>query len=100
MNTPPARPAVQAGDVRPDFGAVASTGQLDHLIGALLTIALITAVGMLVVCAVTWAVATGCGSWQAATRARTGVLVALAGATLTGGALAWTNWLLHTGAAL
>ena len=91
---------VAISEVAPDFGAVTSTGGVDDLIGALLTIALITAVGVLIVCAVTWAIATGTGSWQAAARARTGIPVALAGAALTGGALAWTNWLLDTGAAL
>ncbi|QAY68777.1 DUF6112 family protein [Xylanimonas protaetiae] len=86
--------------MRPDFGAVTNTDQIAHLIGGLLTVALITAIGVLIVAAVTWAIATGTGAWQTATRARTGVLVALAGATLTGAALAWTNWLLNTGAAL
>ena len=100
MNTYLSTRAVRAGEVGPNFGAVTAAGQLEHVIGALLTLALITAVGVLIVCAVTWAIATGTGSWQTATRARTGILVALAGAALAGGALAWTNWLLHTGAAL
>ncbi|MEU2200592.1 DUF6112 family protein [Isoptericola sp. NPDC019482] len=86
--------------VGPDLGAVAAQGQLADLIGALLTIALIVAVALLIACAITWALATTNGSWQTAARARTGVLVALGGATLTGAALAWTNWLLDTGASL
>ena len=40
------------------------------------------------------------GGWHTAQKAKTGVLVALAGATLTGGALAWANWLLDLGAHL
>ncbi|MFH5824722.1 DUF6112 family protein [Georgenia sp. AZ-5] len=90
----------QAQPVGPDFDAVAATEQLSHIIGALLTVGLITAVGMLIVCAITWAVASSSGAWHSAARARTGVLVAIGGATLTGGALAWTNWLLHTGSTL
>ncbi|WP_448071151.1 DUF6112 family protein [Georgenia yuyongxinii] len=86
--------------VGPDFDAVATTGQLSQIIGALLTIGLLTAVGMLIVCAIAWAIATASGSWHGANRARTGVLVAIGGAALTGGALAWTNWLLHTGSTL
>ncbi|MGO1316496.1 MAG: DUF6112 family protein [Cellulomonadaceae bacterium] len=86
--------------VAPDFGAVAGANDLPRVVGALLTIGLITAVAMLLVSAIAWAIATGTGSWNTAMRARTGVLVALGGATLTGGALVWTNWLLDTGAAL
>ncbi len=100
MITPTSHRAVGADEVAPDFGAVTAAGELADLIGALLTVALITAIGVLIACAITWAIATDTGSWQTATRARTGILIALAGAALTGGALAWTNWLLETGAAL
>jgi len=91
---------MSAHAVRPDFDAVTGTEQMAHLIGGLLTVTLITAVAVLVVAAVAWAIATSTGSWQAAARARVGVLVALAGAILAGGAVTWTNWLLDTGAAL
>ena len=92
--------APQAGAVAPDFGAVAAAGGLERIVGALLTVALIAAVAMVVVCAITWAISSSTGSWHTAARARTGVLVAAGGAALTGGALAWANWLLHTGASL
>ncbi|MFH5823108.1 DUF6112 family protein [Georgenia sp. AZ-5] len=91
---------LRAGPVRPDFAAVAATGELERVVGALLTVALITAVAMVVVCAAVWALTAHTGNWSTAARARTGVLVALAGAGLTGAALAWTNWLLDTGARL
>lgn len=86
--------------VGPDFGAVAAADDLARVIGALLTIALITAVALLIVCAITWAIAASSGSWHTVARARAGVLVAIGGAALTGGALAWTNWLLDLGATL
>jgi hypothetical protein len=86
-------------DVAPDFSAIAGTATPD-VVGALLTIALVTAVAMLVVSAATWAVAASSGSWQIVGKARAGVLVALGGAALSGGALAWTNWLIHTGTQL
>ncbi|QAY63539.1 hypothetical protein ET495_10090 [Xylanimonas allomyrinae] len=86
--------------VTPDFGAVAAAGDLSAVIGALLTIALTVAVATLIVCSVTWAIAAGTGAWQVTARARTGVLVALGGAALSGGGLAWLNWLLNTGAHL
>ena len=84
----------------PDFGAVGGSGELRQIVGALMTFALITSVLMLVVCAATWAVASSNGSWQAASKAKTGLFVALGGALLTGSALAWANWLLDVGASL
>lgn len=86
--------------VGPDFGAVGGSGQLRLIVGALMTFALITSVLMLVVCAATWAVASANGSWQAASKAKTGLFVALGGALLTGSALEWANWLLGVGASL
>lgn len=86
--------------IGPDFGAVGGSAQLRQIVGALLTFGLITAILMVVVCAAMWAVASSTGSWQAASKAKAGVLVALAGAVLTGCALAWANWLLNLGASL
>ena len=86
--------------VGPDFGAIGGSGQLRQIVGALLTFGLLTAVLMVVVCAATWAVASSNGGWQAAGKAKTGMLVALGGAVFTGGALAWANWLLDLGATL
>lgn len=86
--------------VAPDFGAVAATGELTRVIGALLTITLVVAVGSLVVCAVTWALTASTGHWHTVSRARTGVWVALGAAALAGAALAWTNYLLDVGAGL
>ncbi len=55
---------------------------------------------MLVVSATTWAIASSPGSWHTAQKAKAGCFVALGGATLTGAALAWANWLLDIGAHL
>lgn len=86
--------------VGPDFGAVGGAGELGAIVGALLTYGLVVAVLMVVVCAVTWGVASAHGSWRAASKAKTGLFVALAGTGLTGGALAWASWLLDLGATL
>lgn len=86
--------------VSPDFGAVGGAGDIRTVVGALLTYGLVVAVLMLIVSATTWALATNSGSWHTAQKAKTGVLVAIAGATLTGGALAWANWLMDVGAHL
>ena len=83
-------------NVAPDFSAVAGTAFGD-VIGALLTFALLTAVAVLIGSSIVWAVAASSGSWQTVSKARTGVLVALGGAALTGGALAWGGWLLTLG---
>jgi hypothetical protein len=86
--------------VGPDFGAVGGSSQLRAIVGALLTYGLIVAVLMVIVCAATWSIASAQGSWQTATKAKVGLFVALGGAALTGGALAWANWLLDVGATL
>lgn len=86
--------------VGPDFGAVGGSSQLRAIVGALLTYGLIIAVLMVVICAATWAIGSTQGSWQTASKAKTGLFVALGGGVLTGSALAWTNWLLDVGATL
>lgn len=86
--------------VGPDFSAVGGANDLRTIVGALLTYGLIIAILMLVISAATWAVAANSGSWHTAQKAKLGCLVALGGATLTGAALAWADWLLDVGAHL
>lgn len=86
--------------VFPNFGALDGAGQLRAVIGALLTVVLIIAVLMLIVCAVTWAVSSAHGNYQAATKARTGLFVAIGAAALAGAGVAWMNFLLGVGASL
>ncbi|PUB20866.1 hypothetical protein C8K30_11577 [Promicromonospora sp. AC04] len=88
--------AVLFAGVGPDFGAVTGSG-LYPIAGAFLTITLVIAIAMLAICAFVWAVATAVGSWQVTSKARIGVLLAVAGAVLAGGALAWLNWLIDLG---
>jgi hypothetical protein len=87
-------------EVGPDFGAVGGAGDLRAIVGALLTYGLIIAVLMLVISATTWAIASNSGSWHAVQKAKVGCFVSIGGATLTGAALAWANWLLDIGAHL
>jgi len=84
----------------PDFGAVGGSADLGAIVGALLTYGLIIAVLMLVIAATTWAVASSAGAWHTAQKAKLGCFVAIGGATLTGAALTWANWLLDIGAHL
>ncbi|MHB1235636.1 MAG: DUF6112 family protein [Microbacteriaceae bacterium] len=92
--------AAPMASVFPNFGAVDGAGQLKAVIGALLTFVLIIAVLMLIVCAVTWAVSSSHGNYQASTKARTGLWVALGAAALAGAGVAWMNFLLGVGATL
>ncbi|GAA1873906.1 DUF6112 family protein [Myceligenerans crystallogenes] len=82
--------------IGPDFAAVTGSG-FGEVVGALLTYTLLTAVATLIGSGLTWAVAASLGSWQIVAKARTGVLVALGGAVLAGGTLAWGGWLLDLG---
>ena len=84
-------------NVGPNFGAVGGSGDLRAVVGALLTYGLIVAVLMLVVSAVTWAIASNSGSSHTAQKAKLGCFVAIGGTTLTGAALPWANWLLDIG---
>lgn len=86
--------------VGPDFGAVGGSSHLRAIVGALLTYGLIVSVLMVIICAAAWAIGSSNGSWQTAGKGKTGLFVALGGAVLTGGALAWANWLLDVGATL
>ncbi|GGM41318.1 hypothetical protein GCM10010102_41060 [Promicromonospora citrea] len=82
--------------IGPDFSAVAGT-RLLPIIGALLTITVLIAVAMFVICAFVWPIASATGNWQATSKARTGLLGSLIGGVISGGALAWTNWLIDLG---
>jgi uncharacterized membrane protein len=92
--------AVAAVGVYPNLNGVGGAGQFGTVIGALMTIVLIVAVLMIVVCAATWAVASAHGNYQTATKARTGLLVAIGAAALDGAGIAWINFLLNIGPSL
>ena len=83
--------------VFPDFDGLGGIGDLRAVAGALLTFVLIVAVLMLILSAIIWVIATAHGNYAAASRARTGVLVALGAAALAGGGVAWMNWLINLG---
>lgn len=87
-------------DVFPDFGSVGGTTDLREIVGALLMFVLVTAVLMLIVCAIAWAIASSSGNYQAATKARTGLLVSVGAAALAGAGVAWLNFLLDVGTQL
>lgn len=87
-------------DVYPDFDAVGGRSTLIGIVGALLTITLIVAVLMLIICAIVWAVSSSTGNITAATRGRVGVFVSIGAAALAGAGVAWVNFLLRVGTTL
>ncbi|MDR5701790.1 DUF6112 family protein [Agromyces aerolatus] len=87
-------------DVFPDFGGVGGAAELRSIVGALLMFVLVTAVLMLIICAIVWAIASSTGSYQTATKARTGLFVAIGAAALAGAGVAWVNFLLDIGTQL
>lgn len=87
-------------DVFPDFGSVGGTADLREIVGALLMFVLVAAVLMLIVCAITWAIASSSGNYQAATKARIGLFVSVGAAALAGAGVAWLNFLLDVGTQL
>ena len=87
-------------DVFPDFGGVGGAAELRSIVGALLMFVLVTAVLMLIVCAIVWDIASAHGNHHAATRARTGLWVAVGAAALAGAGVAWLNFLLDVGTRL
>ena len=80
----------------PDFTALNGT-TLQQVIGALLTIVLIAAVGSLIICGVCWAYGSATGNYQLATKGRAGVLIALGTGAAAGAGVAWINFLIHLG---
>ena len=86
--------------VIPDFDAVASSAELGQIIGGLMTIVLVLAVMMLIICAIAWGIASATGSYYGASRARLGVLVSVLTAAVCGGGIAWANFLIATGETL
>ena len=87
-------------DVYPDFDAVGGRSTLIGIVGALLTITLIVAVLMLIICAIVWAVSSSTGNITASTRGRVGVFVSIGAAALAGAGVAWLNFLLRVGTTL
>lgn len=83
-------------DVYPDFSAVTG-GQLQLVLGALLTIVLVVAVLMILICAIVWTVSSSHGNPTAVSKAKAGLWVGIAAATLAGAAVTWLNFLISLG---
>lgn len=84
-------------NVFPDFDGLGPLTDFKSAIGALLTIILIVAVLMLIVCGIAWSLASSTGNYSLASKSRIGLLVAIGTAALAGGGVAWVNWLIEVG---
>ena len=81
----------------PDFGAVGGGSDLRAIVGALLMYVFVFAVLTILICAITWAIASSHGNYQSAVRSRTGLFVAVGAAGLAGAGVAWMNFLIGVG---
>lgn len=86
--------------VFPDLGGVGAATELRTVVGALLMFVLITAVLMLIICAIVWVISSTHGNYQSAAKARTGLFVSIGAAALAGAGVAWLNFLLDVGTRL
>lgn len=81
-----------ATSVYPNLDGIGGPSQLKTVIRALMSIMLIVAVLMMIVCAATWGVGSPHGNYPAATKARTGLLVAAGAVTLDGAGMPWIDF--------
>jgi hypothetical protein len=72
--------------INPNTTGLPGIGELETMVGALLTVGVIAAIAGLAISAITWAVGNHSTNPQLASRGKTGVLVAFAAAALIGGA--------------
>ena len=87
-------------NVSPNSSGLPGIGELQNIVGALLTIGLIASVAGLAISAIVWAVGSHSTNPVLAGRGKSGVLVACAAAALTGGAVALINFFANAGGTL
>ena len=75
-------------------------GQLQKIVGSLITVAVIAAVAGVVISAGMWAIGNHSANPQIAGRGKSGVMVAAAAAVLAGGALAIVNFFFNIGSGI
>jgi hypothetical protein len=87
-------------NVTPNTSGLPGISELDTIVGALLTIALIASLAGLVISASVWAIGNHSVNPALAGRGKSGVLVSFLAAALTGGAVALINFFAGAGAHL
>lgn len=87
-------------NISPNTTGLPGITELQHIVGALLTLGLIAALAGLVLSAIVWAVGNHSSNPVLAGRGKTGVLVAFVAAALIGGAVVLINFFAGAGAQL
>src|SRR5579875_3987276 len=87
-------------NVTPNTTGLPGLAEIEHIVGALLTFGLVISVAGLVIAAIVWAVGHHVTNPMAVNRGKTGVLIALAAAALTGGADALVSFFAAAGSHL
>jgi hypothetical protein len=87
-------------NVSPNTTGLPGIGELQHIVGALLTVGLVGALAGLAVSALVWAVGNHSVNPVMAGRGKSGVLVACVAAALCGGAVTLINFFAGAGAKL
>ena len=87
-------------NVTPNSSGLPGITELQNIVGALLTIGLIAALGGLAISASVWAVGNHSANPVLSGRGKTGVLVSFVSAALVGGAVALINFFAGAGATL
>jgi hypothetical protein len=88
------------GDVSPNTTGLPGINTMSNIVGALLTIGLISCVAGLVLAAIVWAIGSHSSNPNLASRGKAGVLVALVAAILIGGANVLVDFFVTTGKGL
>jgi hypothetical protein len=87
-------------DVQPNTSGLPGIAELEHIVGALLTLGLLAALAGLLISSIVWAVGSHSANPVLAGRGKTGVLVAFVAAGLTGGAVALIDFFAGAGGSL
>jgi hypothetical protein len=87
-------------NVSPNTSGLPGISELQNIVGALLTIALIASLGGLILSAIVWAVGNHSVNPVLAGRGKSGVLIAFVAAALTGGAVTLINFFAGAGGKL
>ena len=86
--------------ISPNDKGLPGLGELQTVVGSLLTVALIVAVAAVAISGIAWAIGNHSANPVVATRGKSGVMVALAAAVLVGGAVAIVDFFWNIGAGI
>ena len=87
-------------DISPNSNGLPGISQLRTIVGASMTVGLILAVLALIISAIVWALGANSSDPHLAGRGKTGVLIALGAAIITGASVALVNFFWNVGQAV